>query len=149
MYKRRPLSTQQGFTFIELMIVVTILAILAALVVPRIMGRTDEARRIAAKVQIRNIEAALHLYKLDNRIYPTTEQGLRALVERPNVGVLPKNWKNGGYLPSVPDDPWGNPYRSGSPTPRGNYEISSLGADGEVGGEGKDSDIMNWNMERE
>ena len=146
--KKVALPAQRGFSFIELMIVVTILAILAALVVPRIMGRTDEARRIAAKVQIRNFEGALHLYKLDNRTYPTTEQGLQALVERPTVGVIPRNWKSGGYLPSVPDDPWGNSYRYASPTPRGDYEISSFGADGEAGGDGKDSDISNWNLER-
>ncbi len=148
---RKPISSlpDAGFTFIELMIVVTILAILAALVVPRIMGRTDDARRTAAKVQIRNIEGALQLYKLDNRLYPTMEQGLRALVEKPTVGVVPKNWKTGGYLATVPDDPWGNPYRYLSPTPRGDYEISSLGADGEVGGEGMNSDITNWNMDKD
>jgi general secretion pathway protein G len=135
-----------GFTFIEIMVVVAILAILAALVVPRIMGRTDDAKRTAAKVQIQ-------LYKLDNGIYPSTEQGLKALVEKPSVGVLPKKWKIGGYLPKLPEDPWGNPYKYMSPVQRGDiridYEITSLGTDGEVGGEGINADITNWNLDKE
>ena len=138
-----------GFTFIEIMVVVAILAILAALVVPRIMGRTDDAKRTAAKVQIRNIEGGLQLYKLDNGVYPTTEQGLKALVEKPTVGVIPKNWKLGGYLPKVPDDPWGTPYKYTSPSPKGDYEIISLGTDGEPGGDGKNADIANWNLDKE
>jgi len=139
----------RGFTFIEIMVVVAILAILAALVVPRIMGRTDDAKRTAAKVQIRNIEGALQLYKLDNGIYPTTEQGLRALVEKPTVGVIPKKWKLGGYLPKLPEDPWGNPFKYQSPSQRGEYEVVSLGTDGEVGGEGSNADIANWNLDKE
>ena len=140
-----------GFTFIEIMVVVAILAILAALVVPRIMGRTDDAKRTAAKVQIRNIEGALQLYKLDNGVYPFTEQGLKALIEKPSVGVVPKKWKLGGYLQKLPEDPWGNPYKYLSPAPaqRGDYEIMSLGTDGEVGGEGVNADITNWNLERD
>lgn len=142
-----------GFTFIEIMVVVAILAILAALVVPRIMGRTDDAKRTAAKVQIRNIEGALQLYKLDNGVYPTTEQGLRALIEKPSVGVIPKKWKLGGYLPKLPEDPWGNPYKYLSPVQKGDYkveyEIASLGTDGEVGGEGVNADITNWNLDKE
>jgi general secretion pathway protein G len=140
-----------GFTFIEIMVVVAILAILAALVVPRIMGRTDDAKRTAAKVQIRNIEGALQLYKLDNGVYPTTEQGLKALIEKPSVGVVPKKWKLGGYLPKLPEDPWGNPYKYLSPAPaqKGDYEIMSLGTDGEVGGEGVNADITNWNLDRD
>lgn len=102
---QRTRGSSAGFTFIEIMVVVAILAILAALVVPRIMGRTDDAKRTAAKVQIRNIEGALQLYKLDNGIYPTTEQGLKALIEKPAVGVVPKKWKIGGYLPKLPEDP--------------------------------------------
>ena len=98
-----------GFTFIEIMVVVAILAILAALVVPRIMGRTDDAKRTAAKVQIRNIEGALQLYKLDNGVYPSTEQGLKALVEKPSVGVIPKKWKIGGYMTKLPEKPRANP----------------------------------------
>jgi general secretion pathway protein G len=138
-----------GFTFIEIMVVVAILAILAALVVPRIAGRSDDARRTAAKVQIRNIEGALQLYKLDNSIYPTTEQGLKALVEKPTVGMVPKNWKAGGYLPKVPNDPWGTPYKYLSPSQRGDFEIISLGGDGESGGEGKNADITNWDLDKD
>jgi len=150
-----------GFTFIEIMVVVAILAILAALVVPRIMGRTDDAKRTAAKVQIRNIEGALQLYKLDNGVYPSTEQGLKALVEKPSVGVIPKKWKIGGYIPKLPADPWANPYKYLSPSlsPSQNpgqnpnlkaeYEIISLGTDGEVGGEGINADITNWNLDKD
>ncbi|MFO0697974.1 MAG: type II secretion system major pseudopilin GspG [Nitrospira sp.] len=150
---RRHLIDDRGFTFIEIMVVVAILAILAALVVPRIMGRTDDAKRTAAKVQIRNIEGALQLYKLDNGLYPTTEQGLKALVEKPSVGVIPKKWKIGGYLPKLPEDPWGNPYKYLSPVQRGDlkidYEVTSLATDGEVGGEGINADISNWNLDKE
>lgn len=143
------LRADRGFTFIEIMVVVAILAILAALVVPRIMGRTDDAKRTAAKVQIRNIEGALQLYKLDNGVYPSTEQGLRALVEKPSVGVVPKKWKVGGYLPKLPEDPWGNPFKYQSPSQKGDYEVMSLGTDGEVGGEGSNADIANWNLDKE
>ena len=150
-----------GFTFIEIMVVVAILAILAALVVPRIMGRTDDAKRTAAKVQIRNIEGALQLYKLDNGVYPTTEQGLKALVMKPSVGVVPKKWKLGGYIQKLPEDPWGNPYKylspsqtpvqnaGQSPSLRGEYDIISLGTDGETGGEGINADITNWNLDKD
>jgi general secretion pathway protein G len=150
-----------GFTFIEIMVVVAILAILAALVVPRIMGRTDDAKRTAAKVQIRNIEGALQLYKLDNGVYPSTEQGLKALVEKPSVGVIPKKWKIGGYLQKLPEDPWGTPYKYLSPSQssiqssgqssslRGEYDVISLGTDGEVGGEGVNADITNWNLDKD
>lgn len=138
-----------GFTFIEIMVVVAILAILAALVVPRIMGRTDDAKRTAAKVQIRNIEGALQLYKLDNGVYPSTEQGLKALIEKPTVGVIPKKWKVGGYLPKLPEDPWGSSYKYLSPSQKGDYEITSLGTDGEVGGEGVNADITNWNLDKD
>jgi general secretion pathway protein G len=139
------------------MVVVAILAILAALVVPRIMGRTDDAKRTAAKVQIRNIEGALQLYKLDNGVYPSTEQGLKALVEKPTVGVIPKKWKLGGYLPKLPVDSWQNPYKYVSPSVspgqnpglKGDYEIISLGTDGEVGGEGVNADITNWNLDKD
>lgn len=153
------LRSTQGFTFIEIMVVIAILAILAALVVPRIMGRTDEAKRTAAKVQIRNIEGALQLYKLDNGVYPTTEQGLKALIEKPSVGVVPKKWKLGGYLPSIPEDPWGNQYKYLSPGPvqqgqfgqqiKADYEITSYATDGEAGGEGINADITNWNMDKD
>jgi general secretion pathway protein G len=145
----RGLRSDRGFTFIEIMVVVAILAILAALVVPRIMGRTDDAKRTAAKVQIRNIEGALQLYKLDNGVYPSTEQGLKALVEKPSVGVIPKKWKLGGYLPKLPEDPWLNPYKYRSPSQKGEYEVLSLGTDGEVGGEGINADIANWNLDKD
>ncbi|WP_455242119.1 type II secretion system major pseudopilin GspG [Petrachloros mirabilis] len=145
------LRSERGFTFIEIMVVVAILAILAALVVPRIMGRTDEAKRTAAKVQIRNIEGALQLYKLDNGVYPTTEQGLKALIEKPSVGVIPKKWKIGGYLQKLPEDPWGNPYKYLSPSPnlKGDYEVISYGTDGEPGGEGINADIANWSLDKD
>jgi general secretion pathway protein G len=158
---RRILLDERGFTFIEIMVVVAILAILAALVVPRIMGRTDDAKRTAAKVQIRNIEGALQLYKLDNGVYPSTEQGLKALVERPSVGVVPKKWKLGGYIPKLPEDPWGTPYKYLSPSQipiqntgqspglRGEYDVISLGSDGEVGGDGINADITNWNLDKD
>ena len=145
----RTLGGTAGFTFIEIMVVVAILAILAALVVPRIMGRTDDAKRTAAKVQIRNIEGALQLYKLDNGVYPSTEQGLKALVEKPSVGVIPKKWKLGGYLTKLPVDSWQNSYKYLSPSPKGDYEIISLGTDGEVGGEGINADIANWNLDKD
>lgn len=155
---RAILRAEGGFTFIEIMVVVAILAILAALVVPRIMGRTDDAKRTAAKVQIRNIEGALQLYKLDNGVYPSSEQGLKALVEKPSAGMVPKKWKLGGYLPSIPEDPWGNPYKYLSPAPvqqgqygqvKGDYEITSYATDGEAGGEGVNADITNWNMDKD
>ena len=153
----RSLGGTAGFTFIEIMVVVAILAILAALVVPRIMGRTDDAKRTAAKVQIRNIEGALQLYKLDNGVYPTTEQGLKALIEKPTAGVIPKKWKIGGYLQKLPEDPWQNPYKYLSPSqkrtpagiPLGDYELMSLGTDGEVGGEGINADITNFNLDKD
>ncbi len=145
----RAIRSQRGFTFIEIMVVVAILAILAALVVPRIMGRTDDAKRTAAKVQIRNLEGALQLYKLDNGVYPSTEQGLKALVEKPAVGVIPKKWKIGGYMQKLPEDPWGNIYKYLSPSPKGDYEIISLGTDGEAGGEGVNADITNWNLDKD
>ncbi|MEP6932390.1 MAG: type II secretion system major pseudopilin GspG, partial [Nitrospirota bacterium] len=114
-----------------------------------------------AKVQIRNIEGALQLYKLDNGVYPTTEQGLKALVEKPSIGVVPKKWKLGGYLPKLPEDPWGTPYKylspsqtpvqntGQSPSLRGEYDIISLGTDSEVGGEGVNADITNWNLDKD
>ncbi len=138
---------EKGFTLIEIMVVLTILAVLAVIVVPRIVGRTDEARRIAAKVQIKNIEEALHLFKMDNGFYPSTEQGLDALVTKPNTGEIPKNWREEGYLSKIPKDPWGNTYAYISPGLHGEYDLLSYGTDGEPGGEGKDADIESWNLE--
>ncbi|WHZ15444.1 MAG: General secretion pathway protein G [Nitrospira sp.] len=139
----------EGFSFIEVMIVVVILAILATLLIPRVMGRTEDAKRAATKAQIANIESALQLYKLDNGNVPSTEQGLKALVERPSSGPAAPNWKAGGYLPKVPVDPWGNPYKYATPsTQGGEYEIISFGADGAQGGEGKNADIVSWDLDR-
>ena len=142
-----PINQQAGFTLIEIMVVITILAILSVLVVPKLVGRTDEARRVAAKVQIKNVEEALQMYKLDNGVYPSTEQGLDALVHLPTVGEVPKNWREGGYLPKVPNDPWGNPFVYVSPGTHGDFDLASYGADGEGGGEGKSADIESWNLE--
>jgi general secretion pathway protein G len=142
-------STEAGFTLIELMVVVVIIGILAGLIVPRIMGSDDKARDAKAKMQIESIETALKLYKLDNGGYPSTEQGLKALVEAPTAGNLPKNWRQGGYLEKgkVPKDPWGNEFVYVSPGSHGDFDLSSLGADGEPGGEGKNKDINNWEIE--
>ncbi len=137
---------QRGFTFVEIMVVVAILAILAAIVVPRIMGRTDEAKITAAKVQMRNIEGALKLYKLDTGKYPRTEHGLEALVTKPTSGKVPKNWRKGGYLQAVPKDPWGTSFVYLSPGVHDDYDLVSNGSDGEPGGEGGDADIQSWNL---
>ena len=140
---------ENGFTLIELMVVIVILGILAGLIVPRIMGRPDEARQAKARIQIESLETALKLYKLDNGDYPTTEQGLQALIEPPDVGEPAKRWRDGGYLEKgkVPRDPWDNDYIYLSPGAKGDFDIISYGADGETGGDGKDSDISNWDLE--
>ncbi len=140
---------ERGFTLIELMVVIVILGILAGLIIPRIMGRPDEARRAKAQLQIQSIETSLKLYRLDNGSYPTTEQGLQALVEPPASGALAKNWRAGGYLEKgkLPKDPWDNDYVYLSPGVHGDFDLSSLGADGEAGGDGKDKDINNWEIE--
>jgi general secretion pathway protein G len=143
--KRR--KREKGFTLIEIMVVVVILAILAAIVVPKLMTNPDKARITAAKVQIRQIEEGLNLYKLDSGIYPSTEQGLDALVTKPNIGDIPKNYRDGGYLPKVPKDPWGNAYVYVSPGSHGDFDLASRGADGEQGGEGVNADIESWNLE--
>ena len=136
----------RGFTLIEVMVVVAILAILAAIIVPRIMGRPEEAKRIKAQIDIKSIEEALNLYKLDNGVYPTTEQGLEALVKKPDTTPLALKWKDGGYLSRIPQDPWGRPYRYLSPGEHGDFDVYSFGADGEPGGEGKDADVQSWNL---
>jgi general secretion pathway protein G len=147
--KKNKHRKQAGFTLIELMVVVVILAILAGLIIPRFMGETDKAKQAKAKIQIESLESALKMYKLDNGSYPTTEQGLKALVETPTVGNLPKNWRQGGYLEKgkVPKDPWDHEYVYVSPGSHGDFDLSSLGADGEPGGEGVDKDINNWEIE--
>ncbi|GAB4277148.1 MAG: type II secretion system major pseudopilin GspG [Deferrisomatales bacterium] len=138
-----------GFTLIELLVVLVILGLLAGIVMPRLFGRGEEAKRTTAKVQIRILEDALHQYEVDNGTYPTTEQGLEALVSQPTVGHLPQNWREGGYLEksTVPKDPWGNPYVYISPGNHGPFDLMSYGADGEPGGEGKYADVNNWELE--
>ena len=139
-------SRQGGFTLLEVMVVVVILGILAALVVPKIISRPDEARVIAAKQDIASLMQALKLYRLDNQRYPTTEQGLQALVARPASAPLAANWKAGGYLERLPKDPWGNLYQYLNPGLRGEMDVFSFGADGAPGGEGNDADIGSWSL---
>ena len=133
-----------GFTLIELMVVILIIGVLAALVVPKVMSRPDEARIAAAKADIASISQALNLYKLDNGRYPTTEQGLAALVKKPSIAPIPKNWKSEGYVDRVPKDPWGTPYQYLQPGLHGSIDVFSLGADQTGGGEGSDADIGSW-----
>ena len=139
-------SWQSGFTLLEVMVVVVILGILATLVVPKIIGRPDEARVIAARQDIASVMQALKLYRLDNQRYPTTEQGLQALVARPASAPIPANWKAGGYLERLPKDPWGSLYQYLNPGLHGEIDVFSFGADGAPGGEGNDADIGSWNL---
>ena len=133
-----------GFTLIEVMIVIVILGILASLIVPKIMGRPDEARIVAARQDISTIMQALKLYRLDNRRYPSQDQGLVALVKRPEIEPLPDNWKS--YLEKLPQDPWDNPYQYLNPGLHGEIDIFSFGADGKPGGDGIDADIGSWQL---
>lgn len=141
------MKKQQGFTLIEVMVVVVILGILAALVVPKIMSRPDEARITKAKQDLRALEAALKLYKLDNFVYPSTDQGLEALVSKPNGQPEAPNWKAGGYLDRLPKDPWGRPYLYLSPGTHGDIDLYSLGADGQPDGTDANADIGNWSLQ--
>jgi len=134
----------KGFTLIEVLVVVAILAILAAIVVPQIMDRPDEAKRVAAKADIRALVQALKLYRLDSGFYPSTDQGLAALVQRPTTPPVPPNWKQGGYLERLPKDPWGGDYQYLNPGVHGEIDVFSLGADHAAGGEGNAADIGNW-----
>jgi general secretion pathway protein G len=136
----------RAFTLIEVMVVVAILAVLAALIVPKVMSRPDEARVVAARQDIASLLQALKLYRLDNLRYPTTEQGLGALVTRPTLAPVPPNWKPGGYLERLPRDPWGHPYQYLSPGLHGEIDVFSFGADGAAGGEGFDADIGSWTL---
>ncbi|MFO7929982.1 MAG: type II secretion system major pseudopilin GspG [Desulfosalsimonas sp.] len=147
--KKRFLKSRPGFTLIELMVVIVILSILAVYMMPRIMGRPEQARRMKAKVDIQSLETALKLYKLDNGRYPTTEQGLEALVRKPDSGPDPRDWREGGYVEKgrISKDPWGNEYEYISPGNHGDYDIISYGADGEPGGEGEDADVNSWEIE--
>lgn len=151
-FGRREGLRHAGFTLIELMIVIVIVGILATLLIPRIMERPEEARRIKAKADIRTIESALKLYRLDNGMYPTTEQGLGALTKLPDSAPIPKKWKEGGYLEGgdVVKDPWDNPYYYVSPAPDGkDYQIISYGADGEPGGTGKNADVSSGELDKD
>lgn len=141
-----PHNQQRGFTLIEIMVVVVIMGILAALVVPKLMGRADDARIAAAKQDISTMMQALKLYKLDNQRYPTSEQGLSALINKPSAGPAANGWKSGGYLDKLPKDPWGNPYQFLSPGIKGEVDIFTLGADGQLGGAGNDADIGSWEI---
>lgn len=141
-------SRRAGFTLLEIIVVVFILSLLVAIVGPRVMGKTDDAKITEAKVQIRNFETALKLFKLDSGFYPETGQGLEALIKKPEQGRSPNSYREGGYLEQkkIPQDPWGNPYIYASPGLHGDFDILSYGADGKEGGEGKDADITNWAM---
>lgn len=146
----RPMLTrhaQRGFTLIEIMVVVVILGILAAIVVPNIIDRPDAARVAKARQDIRAVESALKLYRLDNFRYPSTEQGLKALVERPTTQPEPRNWKSGGYLDRIPTDPWGETYHYRNPGEHGEIDVYTLGRDGRPGGEETDADIGNWTVD--
>ena len=136
----------RGFTLIEVLVVVVILGILAAVVVPRIMDQPDKAAVVRARQDIQSLDTALKMYKLDNFSYPSTQQGLEALVQRPAGTPEAPNWKDGGYLDRLPRDPWGNNYEYLSPGRNGEYDVYSLGKDGQPGGEGFNADIGNWNL---
>jgi general secretion pathway protein G len=142
----KTMSRQSGFTLLEVMVVVVILGILAALVVPKIISRPDEARVIAAKQDIASLQQALKLYRLDNLRYPTTEQGLQALVVKPATSPIPPNWKTGGYIDRLPNDPWGKTYQYLNPGLKSEIDVFSFGADGVAGGEGSDADIGSWSL---
>jgi len=142
--KKFSARAQRGFTLIEIMVVVVIMGVLAALVVPKLLNRTGESKIAAAKVDIATIMQALKLYKLDNQRYPTTEQGLQALIEKPTGGPAANGWKAGGYVEKMPKDPWGNPYQYLSPGIKGEIDVFSYGADGQPGGTGDDADIGSW-----
>jgi general secretion pathway protein G len=139
-------AAAQGFTLIEILVVIVILGVLAALIVPNVIGRPDEARATVAKSDIAAIMSALKLYRLDNQRYPTGEQGLAALVAKPEQPPVPPNWKPGGYLEKLPKDPWGRPYVYLNPGVRGEVEVMSFGADGQAGGTGVDADIGSWEL---
>jgi general secretion pathway protein G len=138
----RPAAIVRGFTLIELMVVLVIIGVLAALIVPNVLDRADDARVTAARTDVHNLKQALKLYRLDNQRYPSAEQGLDALVRKPSVGTIPPNWRP--YLDKLPADPWGRPYQYVNPGVKDDIDVFSFGADGTVGGEGKDADIGSW-----
>ena len=135
-------TLQRGFTLIELMVVLVIIGVLAALIVPNVLNRADDARATAARTDVNNLMQALKLYRLDNQQYPSAEQGLAALVVKPTVGAIPTNWKP--YVDKLPNDPWGRPYQFMNPGLKGEVDVLSFGADGQAGGEGKNADIGSW-----
>jgi general secretion pathway protein G len=141
-----PVVGQRGFTLIEIMVVVVIIGILAALVGPKLFGQVDRARIAAAKAEISTIQNAMKFYRLDNFVYPSSEQGIEALVTKPNDPSV-KNWNPGGYLERLPTDPWGNPYLYRNPGTEGEIDVLTLGADGVEGGEANNADIGNWDLE--
>ena len=142
----KTLKPQRAFTLIEVMIVVVILGILAAVVMPKILDRPDQARVSAAKSDIAVIMQQLKLYRLDNTFYPSTDQGLQALTVKPATNPMPQNWKQGGYLERLPNDPWARPYQYLNPGIKGEIDVFSLGADGQPGGEGPNADIGSWGL---
>jgi general secretion pathway protein G len=140
------LRSNQGFTLLEIIVVVAIIAILAAYIAPKVAGRVDDARIAKAKSDIRVLESSLELYKLDNFVYPSSDQGLEALVNKPSGPEL-RNWRDGGYIKKLNKDPWGNEYRYLYPGSNGEFDVFSLGADAAAGGEGEAADIGNWNLD--
>ncbi len=146
MWNKKALG-RSGITLIEMMVVIVILGILATIIFTRVSDRPEQARRTKAAVEIRQIQTALELFKLDNGFFPSTEQGLEALVTRPTTGKIPANYPESGYLEKVPRDPWGNPYVYVCTGAHGDYDLLSYGADGEAGGDGKNRDVESWNLD--
>lgn len=146
-HRSLPTRANRGFTLIEIMIVVVIIGILVGLLAPTIMDRPDQARVVAARNDIQAIMSALKLYRLDNATYPSAEQGLQALMKRPETGNIPRNWKPGGYLERLPKDPWSADYQYLNPGVHGEIDVFSYGRDGKPGGEGYDADIGTWNLD--